>query len=1191
VQWSWGLDNFNAWQASNTDPSGNRPDPNVEQATVNLFAMMGAQPSTLLSGLVAGTASSDTTPPTSVITSPSNNATVADGSNQVISGTAADVVGVVAGVEVSTDGGSTWHPATLTTPDNTTVNWSYSWPAHGNPSTKILSRAVDDSGNLETPSGGIAVNVTCPCSIWGNAVTPAAPDSGDGGSIEVGVKFTSDSYGTVNGIRFYKASTNTGTHVGSLWTASGTLLSQATFTNETASGWQTVTFPSPVYIQPNTTYMAGYYAPSGHYSADTSYFYSPPPVGGHALNSPPLHATPATATTTNGMYAYTSTPGTFPSNSFFGSNYWVDVSFTPAAPPGPASNPTATGGTGSATVSWTAPTAGGPVTAYKITPYIGSAAQTPTTFTGSPPATTATVTGLTGGTSYTFTVTASNPNGAAAPSSQSNGVTPTAPTAPTAPQAVSGSPATSQASVSWSAPVNNGGSPVTSYTVTPYAGSTAGTALQVSGSTTSTPVTGLSNGTSYTFQVTATNSVGTSPSATSSIVVPENTIFDFMAPSAPDSGDGSSVEVGVKFTSDQNGLVSGLRFFKSAANTGTHIVSLWTSAGGLLAQATATNETASGWQNVNFANPVPVSANTTYVAAYLAPNGHYAATGSTFASAGLNNAPLHALANTTSSDGVYAYSASSVFPSSSFNATNYWVDVMFTNKLLPPTAPQSVSATAATRQAMVVWSSPASNGGSAISGYTVTPYAGGTAGTPVQVGGAATSATVTGLTNGTAYTFQVSATNSVGSSPVVSTTAVTPIDTIFDFGVPSTVDSGDPNATEVGVKFTSDANGSITGIRFYKAAANTGNHVVTLWTASGTQVAQATASNESASGWQTVNFSPPAAITAGTTYIAGYFAPNGHYSATGGQFSSAGVDNAPLHALANGTSANGVYAYGSSTIFPTSTYNAGNYWVDVMFNPSNTVSAPSAPAGVSAAPATNEALVTWSPPTSNGGSVITGYTVTPYAGTTAGTPVQVGASATSAAVTGLTNGNAYTFQVTATNVAGISSAGTTSAITPQDTIFDFGLPGTIDPGDGGSIEVGLKFTSDVNGSVTGVRFYKAAANTGTHVGSLWTASGTLLAQVTFSNETASGWQSASFSAPVAITSGTTYVVGYLAPNGHYSATSSQFASGPADHAPLHAVANSTSVNGVYAYSAASTFPTSSYNASGYSVDLLFAPGS
>ena len=83
----------------------------MQQATVNLFADMGAQPHALLPGLVAATASTDTHAPTATITAPP--ATVADGSQITITGTATDTGGgVVGGVEVSTDGGSTWHPAT-----------------------------------------------------------------------------------------------------------------------------------------------------------------------------------------------------------------------------------------------------------------------------------------------------------------------------------------------------------------------------------------------------------------------------------------------------------------------------------------------------------------------------------------------------------------------------------------------------------------------------------------------------------------------------------------------------------------------------------------------------------------------------------------------------------------------------------------------------------------------------------------------------------------------------------------------------------------------------------------------------------------------------------------------------------------------------------------------------------------------
>ncbi len=86
-------------------------------------------------------------------------------------------------------------------------------------------------------------------------------DSGDGTSVTVGVKFTSDVFGQVSGIRFYKASTNTGTHVGSLWSSSGQLLASATFTNETTSGWQTVTFSTPVTVLPGTTYVAALLCP------------------------------------------------------------------------------------------------------------------------------------------------------------------------------------------------------------------------------------------------------------------------------------------------------------------------------------------------------------------------------------------------------------------------------------------------------------------------------------------------------------------------------------------------------------------------------------------------------------------------------------------------------------------------------------------------------------------------------------------------------------------------------------------------------------------------------------------------------------------------------------------------------------------------------------------------------------------
>ncbi|MGB8385234.1 MAG: N,N-dimethylformamidase beta subunit family domain-containing protein, partial [Dermatophilaceae bacterium] len=136
------------------------------------------------------------------------------------------------------------------------------------------------------------------------------------------------------------------------------------------------------------------------------------------------------------------------------------------------------------------------------------------------------------------------------------------------------------------------------------------------------------------------------------------------------------------------------------------------------------------------------------------------------------------------------------------------------------------------------------------------------------------------------------------------------------------------------MKFRSDVGGYVTGVRFYKGAQNNGTHIGNLWSSSGTLLATATFTGESSSGWQQVSF-PPVAVTAGTTYVASYYAPSGYYAADAGAFAAAGVDNAPLHALRDGLDgANGVYAYGATSVFPDQTWQSSNYWVDVVFTTS-----------------------------------------------------------------------------------------------------------------------------------------------------------------------------------------------------------------------------------------------------------------
>jgi hypothetical protein len=147
-------------------------------------------------------------------------------------------------------------------------------------------------------------------------------------------------------------------------------------------------------------------------------------------------------------------------------------------------------------------------------------------------------------------------------------------------------------------------------------------------------------------------------------------------------------------------------------------------------------------------------------------------------------------------------------------------------------------------------------------------------------------------------------------------------------GEPTVVDN---DAVELGVRFQPNVNGQITGIRFYKRSADVGTHTGSLWSTNGTLLARATFQNESESGWQQVNFSTPVTVTAGTTYIASYFAPNGNYSYAADVFTSKRITNltGSLTALSATEGGNGVYLYGGG--FPTNVSNA-NYYVDVVFN-------------------------------------------------------------------------------------------------------------------------------------------------------------------------------------------------------------------------------------------------------------------
>ncbi|PYQ83306.1 MAG: hypothetical protein DMG03_14300, partial [Acidobacteria bacterium] len=251
--------------------------------------------------------------------------------------------------------------------------------------------------------------------------------------------------------------------------------------------------------------------------------------------------------------------------------------------------------------------------------------------------------------------------------------------------------------------------------------------------------------------------------------------------------------------------------------------------------------------------------------------------------------------------------------------------------------------------------------------------------------------------------------------------------------------------------FRSDVNGYVTGIRFYKGPGNTGTHVGHLWTSVGAPLAAATFAGETTYGWQEVSFATPVAIAANTTYVASYFAPNGHYGFDSLYFQSSGHDNPPLHALANGISGgNGVFHGGAG--FPSDSLNAANYWVDVVFSPTIAVTTDVKPPVISGLTAVQldatTAIIQWTTDELSSSSVTYGLSPSALTQTVTG-----GNGVTSHAVTlsGLQANTTYYYRVTSTDVSSNSAIapGTPASFTVSSahfvdtTVADF-TSGTLD---------------------------------------------------------------------------------------------------------------------------------------------------
>ncbi|MBC9734955.1 DUF4082 domain-containing protein [Nocardioides marmotae] len=726
----------------------------------------------------------------------------------------------------------------------------------------------------------------------------------------------------------------------------------------------------------------------------------------------------------------------------------------------------------------------------------------------------------------------------------------------------------------------------------------------------------------------------TFPAAAGCTIGAPCSIFPDAAPStARDATDGTPLELGVKFRSDEPGQVRAVRFFKPLAETGSFTGRLYSRTGTLLGWSEPATLSGSGWQVLPLVAPVEVSPGTTYVASYYSASGQFAITNpgspDSLVDAAVNP-PLRGLAaGEDGPNGVFRYGEGGGFPDTApaNPGPNYWADVLFTNEA-DTTAPTIASTTPAAGATNVSTTAPVTATfdepvrASTVTGttFTLAPTAGGpaVAATVSASGATATLVPDRPLATGTAYTATLvggaAGVTDVSGNPLAAdrtwsfTTATSTAVTLFGDVTPGIADDSDDY--ELGVRFRSSADGLVTGIRFYKGAQNTGLHTGRLWNATTQQLlGDVTFTDETATGWQTAYFDTPLPIQAGTTYIASYSVPAGHYAAEAGYFTAGDHTSGPLTALqSTPTARNGIYS-GTPGAFPTDSFNDTNYFVDVTFQPGQDTTGPTVtsrnPAAGATGVATSAAVTsTFSEPvrastvTEATFTLTQGGTSVPATVTTDGTTVTLTPGSPLAPDTTYTatlHGGAGGITDLAGNPLAADVTWTFETLASSTTAYTiFGTdPGgaAAGPDSGQSIELGVKLRASQGGYVSAVRFYKPYPEGDSFTGRLYTAGGTVLGEGTATLPAgATGWQEIPLATPVSLTPGQTYLATYFSPTGRYAYTAGGLVGAPVTNGPITALQSGTEgPNGVYRYgggfpSAASPTPAN------YWADVVFNTG-
>jgi len=660
---------------------------------------------------------------------------------------------------------------------------------------------------------------------------------------------------------------------------------------------------------------------------------------------------------------------------------------TPRTLPGAPTNVVINPGDRQLGVSWRAPSSNGgsAVTSYTVTAQPGNV-----TCTSIAPATSCNLLGLSNGSVYSITVVATNPAGDSVASATVTGSPVTIPGKPT----ISATePGNNSVLVRWRAPSATGGASVTSYTVVASPG---GNSCSTTGAVLFCTVTGLDNGTTYAFTVTATNSAGTGSASASYNGVPAT------IPSAPRSISVSPTNGGITVSwaapsYDGGTAITGyVATVRSTGDTCTTLASTRTcSFSGLvngssyIVDVVATNN-AGNSESASSANVTPRTVPSRPVQVTLTPGSATLRVSWAAPLSDGGSAITSYLATATPGTGLTCTSTGtfcdflSLTPGTSYSVTVVAINAAGTGAssaavsgmpFTSPGAPTSVTAAADDTQVLVSWTAPASNGGSEITGYTATASIGINVFT-CTAPSTATSCWIKGLTNGSKYSVRVSATNGAGPGP----------ETLVSGSITPRGISIAPSIISV------DAQNQSLVVRWKALTTNAENN-----------------------GSQIIRYIAKAMPSGATCQADGVVTPGG----------SSSNSTCTITGLVNGVAQ-------SVTVVAVNEAGTSASSSAVSRTPR---SAPSAPVGVKLSPLNGGIAVSWNAPVDSGGTPITSYRVDATASGVANSVTscsQQSGDSRNCIISGLSNGTTYSVTVIAVNDVGVGPASASQSTIPAD---------------------------------------------------------------------------------------------------------------------------------------------------------------